>query len=126
MTAASRDTKFFGAAGAIGLFLGVAFGAFAAHVLDGQISSSMLHVFETGVTYQIFHSLALLAVAFFVDRARWFRYAGACYIVGIVLFSFSLYVLAMTGTDAFGFLTPVGGVSLLAGHVFLLLGFLRS
>lgn len=125
MTAVSGDTKLFGAAGATGLFVGVALGAFAAHVLDGRISSDMLRVFETGVSYQMYHSLALLAVAFFADRGKLFRYAGAFYIVGIVLFSFSLYALAMTGFDALGFITPIGGVSLLTGHVFLILGFLR-
>lgn len=125
MTAASRGTKFFGAAGAVGLFLGVAFGAFAAHVLDGRIASNMLQVFQTGVTFQMFHSLALLAVAFFADREKMFRYAGAFYIIGIILFSFSLYALAMTGIDALGFITPIGGISLLAGHIFLLFGFLR-
>lgn len=125
MTAASGEMKFFGAAGAVGLLLGVALGAFAAHELRGRISAEMVGVFETGVKYQMYHSLALLAVAFFVERGKMFRYAGVFYIIGIVLFSFSLYALAMTGADALGFITPLGGVSFLAGHAFLLIGFLR-
>lgn len=125
MTATSGETRFFGAAGAVGLLLGVVLGAFAAHGLRGRISSDMLAVFETGVRYQMYHSLALLAVAVFAGRGRMFRYAGTFYIVGIVLFSFSLYALAVTGVDALGFITPLGGVSFITGHVFLLLGFLR-
>ncbi len=117
--------KFFGAAGAAGLLLGVALGAFAAHELTGRISSEMLGVFETGVKYQMYHSLALLAVAFFAERGKLFRYAGVFYILGIVLFSFSLYAMALTGLDGLGYITPLGGTSFLAGHIFLLLGFLR-
>ena len=107
------------------MFLGVAFGAFAAHGLRGRVSAEMLVIFETGVRYQMYHSLALLAVAFFVDRGRMFYYAGVFYIVGIILFSFSLYALALTGIDGLGVITPIGGVSFLAGHFSLLLGFLR-
>ena len=125
MTVSSGKAKFFGAAGAVGLFLGVAFGAFAAHGLRERVSPYMLEVFETGVRYQMYHSLALLAVALFADRGRMFQYAGIFYIAGILLFSFSLYALALTGTGALGYITPLGGVCFLAGHIFLLLGFLR-
>ena len=125
MTSLSGRTRIFGAAGAVGLFLGVAFGAFAAHSLRQRISPGMLEVFETGVRYQMYHSLALLAVAVFADKGKMFRYAGTFYIIGIALFSFSLYALAMTGIDGLGIITPFGGLSLLAGHIFLLLGFLR-
>jgi uncharacterized membrane protein YgdD (TMEM256/DUF423 family) len=121
----SGDARFYGAAGGAGLFLGVAFGAFAAHTLRTRISSEMIGVFETGVRYQMYHSLALLAVALFADRGKMFRYAGTLYILGIVLFSFSLYALAMTGGDRLGIITPFGGLSFLAGHIFLVLGFLR-
>lgn len=125
MTARLNAARFFGAAGAMGLFLGVALGAFAAHELSGRLSTEMLGVFETGVRYQMYHSLALLAVAFFADKGKLFRYAGVFYIVGIVLFSFSLYALAVTGIDGLGIITPFGGLSLLAGHILLLSGFLR-
>lgn len=59
MTHSSGRVKLFGAAGAVGLFLGVAFGAFAAHGLRGRVSQDMLDVFETGVRYQMYHSLAI-------------------------------------------------------------------
>ena len=125
MTELSRSTKFFGAAGSFGLLLGVALGAFAAHSLRTHISSQMLDVFETGVRYQMYHSLALLAVAVFADRGKMFRYAGTFYIAGVALFSFSLYALAVTGIDGLGIITPFGGLSFLAGHIFLLIGFLK-
>lgn len=125
MTEVSRNAKFFGAAGGVGLFLGVALGAFAAHSLRTHVSSEMLEAFETGVRYQMYHSLALLAVALFADRGKMFRYAGTFYISGIVLFSFSLYALAVTGVDALGIITPLGGLSFLAGHIFLIIGFLK-
>ena len=118
--------KLFGAAGAIGLFIGVALGAFGAHVLRGHLSGEMLAVFETGVRYQVYHSIALLVAAIFADKAKFFKFAGAFYIVGIILFSGSLYVLAVTGIVNLGIITPFGGLSFLAGHIFLLIGFLRS
>ncbi len=117
--------KLFGAAGAAGLFLSVAFGAFAAHALKGQLSSEMLGVFDVGVRYQVYHSLALLAVAVLVHKNKFFKYAGIFYIAGIILFCFSLYVLSLTDMRWVAFLTPVGGLSLLAGHLTLLIGFLR-
>jgi uncharacterized membrane protein YgdD (TMEM256/DUF423 family) len=118
--------KLFGAAGAVGLFLGVVFGAFGAHALRGHLSGEMLAVFETGVRYQMYHSIALLVAAIFADKEKFFKYAGAFYIVGIFLFSGSLYVLAVTGIGSFGIVTPFGGLSFIAGHIFLLIGFLRS
>ncbi|MCL5267614.1 MAG: DUF423 domain-containing protein [Bacteroidetes bacterium] len=117
--------KFFGAAGAIGLLLGVVLGAFAAHFLSERISPEMLGVFETGVRYEMYHSLALLAVAFLSSKGKLFRYAGALFIAGIVFFSFSLYVLAITGEASFGLITPIGGTAFIAGDLFLLVGFLK-
>lgn len=117
--------KFLGAAGAIGLLIGIAAGAFAAHLLRGQLSAEMLGVFETGVRYEFYHSLALLAVAVFASRGRMFHYAGLLYIAGIVLFSFSLYALALTGMTWLGIITPFGGIALILGDLCLLVGFLR-
>ncbi len=125
MSSTSVWQKYFGAAGAAGLFFGVAFGAFAAHFLKGRVSSQMLDAFETGVRYQMYHSLALLVVASYAGREKYFYYAGVFYVIGIVLFSFSLYALALTGVDSLGIITPFGGLSFLAGHIFLLFGFLR-
>jgi uncharacterized membrane protein YgdD (TMEM256/DUF423 family) len=118
--------KLFGAAGAIGLFLGVGLGAFGAHLLRGHVSAEMLAVFETGVRYQMYHSIALLIVALLADKGKFFRYAGLFYVAGIVLFSGSLYALALTGVVNLGVITPFGGLSFLAGHGSLLAGFLKK
>jgi uncharacterized membrane protein YgdD (TMEM256/DUF423 family) len=118
--------RFFGICGSIGLFLGVALGAFAAHALRNRLEPSMQAAFETGVRYQMYHSIALLIVAMLVARAPIYSYAGFFYIAGIVLFSFSLYTLALSGNRMFGIITPFGGLCFLIGHLILLLGFLRE
>lgn len=118
--------RFFGAAGAIGLFLAVAFGAFAAHGLRSQLTPEMFGVLQTGVRYQFYHSLALLVVALLANKNRLFKFAGAFYIAGIIVFCSSLYVLSITGLRWIAFVTPLGGLSFLAGHVLLFLGFLKT
>ena len=115
--------RLFGCTGAIGLFLGVALGALGAHMLRSQLSSEMLGVYETAVRYQIYHSIALLLVAVLFEKRNFFRFAGYLYISGIVLFSGSLYALSLSGGAAFGFITPFGGLTLLAGHACLFIGF---
>ena len=103
--------------GAVSGFVAVAFGAFGAHALRSKLSPEMLQVFETGVRYQMFHALALLITAIAVARFDgWVaRAAGWCFLAGIVLFSGSLYALALTGAGMFGAITPIGGVGLLIG-----------
>jgi uncharacterized membrane protein YgdD (TMEM256/DUF423 family) len=118
--------RILGIIGSLGLFLGVALGAFGAHALRSQLTESALNTFETGVRYQMYHSLAILVAAFFIDRNSWFQTAGYFYTAGIVLFSFSLYVLAWTGIKWLGAITPLGGLCFLAGHVILFIAFLKS
>jgi uncharacterized membrane protein YgdD (TMEM256/DUF423 family) len=103
--------------GSVAGFVAVAFGAFGAHALRNKLSADMLAVFETGVRYQMFHALALLVTAIAVARFDgWVaRAAGWCFLAGIVLFSGSLYALALTGVRSFGAITPLGGVAFLAG-----------
>jgi len=109
--------------GALLGFIDVAFGAFGAHALRERLSPDLLAVFETGVRYQMYHALAILIVALFRgrsstnSRATW---AGWCFVAGIVLFSGSLYVLALTGIGVFGAITPIGGLFFLAGWLCLL------
>src|SRR3989304_6387959 len=112
-------------AGAVGGFLSIALGAFGAHALKEHLSPEMLQIFETGVRYQMYHSLALFVVAWAADKyiSGLFSKAGWLFIVGIVIFSGSLYVLTLTGIRWFGAVTPVGGVALLAGWVCLAIGF---
>jgi uncharacterized membrane protein YgdD (TMEM256/DUF423 family) len=104
--------------GAILGFLGVALGAFGAHGLRSRLSPEMLAVFETGVRYQMYHVFALLIVASamgHLGQPRLLIIAGWAFIAGIVIFSGSLYALALTGTAAFGAITPIGGLGFLVG-----------
>ena len=98
-------------------FTGVGLGAFAAHGLKGQLSAEYLAVFQTGVHYQMLHALALLALAALWQRlgGRLLTAAGVCFCVGILLFSGSLYALTLTGISALGMITPMGGLTFLAG-----------
>jgi uncharacterized membrane protein YgdD (TMEM256/DUF423 family) len=104
--------------GAVLGFLGVAIGAFGAHGLRSRLSPEMLAVFETGVRYQMYHVFALLIVAAAIGhagQARLLMIAGWSFIAGILIFSGSLYALALTGTTAFGAITPIGGLAFLVG-----------
>jgi uncharacterized membrane protein YgdD (TMEM256/DUF423 family) len=106
-------------------FLSVGLGAFAAHGLRGSLAPRLMNAFETGVSYQMQHSLALLFVG--VLSLVWGRhwaldYASYAFMLGIVLFSGSLYLLALTGWKWPGPITPLGGLSFLAGWVLLSIG----
>jgi uncharacterized membrane protein YgdD (TMEM256/DUF423 family) len=103
--------------GALFAFLGVAFGAFGAHSLRGRLSPEMLTVFETGVRYQMYHALAILLVGLMMSpMGGWaIHTAGWAFVIGIVVFSGSLYLLALTGTTMFGAITPIGGLAFLVG-----------
>lgn len=98
-------------------FTGVALGAFAAHGLKARLSSEYLAIFQTGVTYQLIHTLALLAVALLATQlpGRLVGWAVGLFSLGIVLFSGSLYLLTLTGVGKLGIITPLGGVAFLAG-----------
>ena len=102
-------------------FLGVAFGAFGAHGLRNRLSPEMLAVFEIGVRYQMYHAFAVLIVAIALARLDgWIvRTAGWLFIAGILLFSGSLYAVALSGVRTFGAITPIGGVAFLAGWALL-------
>jgi uncharacterized membrane protein YgdD (TMEM256/DUF423 family) len=114
----SMDRTFLFIAAVFGV-LGVGLGAFGAHGLRGRLSPDMLAVFETGVRYHLYHTLALLALAVLLPRldGRAPVAAGWLFTVGIVVFSGSLYALAMTGVTTLGAITPLGGLAFLAGWV---------
>ena len=103
--------------GAALAFLGVALGAFGAHALEARVPERDLEIFETGVRYQMYHALALFVVAWV--QSRWpgtgAVVAGWLFVVGIVVFSGSLYALVLSGVRWLGAITPVGGLALLAG-----------
>ncbi len=99
-------------------FLGVALGAFGAHGLRGKISDELLTVFHTAVLYHLLHSVALLALALWGNATgRSVTWPASLWLAGIVLFSGSLYVLALTGIRQLGAITPLGGLGFLAGWV---------
>ncbi len=99
-------------------FIAVALGAFGAHGLKGRLDDTMLAAFQTGVQYQFYHTFAVLAVvlvAAHFPAVTAYKWAGWLFIVGMVLFSGSLYVMALSGVKIFGAITPIGGLCLLAG-----------
>jgi uncharacterized membrane protein YgdD (TMEM256/DUF423 family) len=103
--------------GACSALVAVAAGAFGAHALTARLAPDLLAVFETAARYQMYHALALLAVALAADRLRApaLLWAGWLVVAGTVLFSGSLYLLALTGARWLGAVAPLGGVALLAG-----------
>lgn len=104
-------------------FLAVAAGAFAAHGLKSRLTPEMLAIFETAARYQMYHGLALFAAAWCSSRfgGTLPTLAGWLFVAGIVIFSGSLYLLALTGIRWLGAVTPLGGVAFLAGWVLLAL-----
>jgi uncharacterized membrane protein YgdD (TMEM256/DUF423 family) len=116
--------RVFAVVGAVSGFLSVAAGAFGAHALRQRLTPELLAVFETGVRYQVYHALALFAVAWAASRwsAPQIAWAGWLLITGTVLFSGSLYALALTGSRWLGAITPIGGICFLAGWISLAWG----
>ncbi len=106
------------AAGLLGA-LGVVAGAFGAHALRGQLDPALMSAFETGVQYHLLHSIALLGVAWLASRSPGAASAtaGWAFVAGIVLFSGSLYLLALGGPRWLGPITPLGGAAFIIGWV---------
>jgi uncharacterized membrane protein YgdD (TMEM256/DUF423 family) len=102
-------------------FLGVALGAFGAHGLRDRLAPGMLEVYRTGVLYHLLHAVALLAVGLGADRLARPRAVATLFAAGVVIFSGSLYALALTGVGALGAVAPVGGLLLMAGWVTLVI-----
>lgn len=105
-------------------FLSVAIGAFGAHVMKGLLAPEMLANYQTGVQYQMMHSLGIIAVglaASVLPGSKHVSRAGWSMLVGIVLFSGSLYTLSITGVKILGAITPFGGVAFLFGWLSLAL-----
>lgn len=110
-----KNNKTWIIAGGILGFLGVALGAFGAHGLKDYLTPEMLEVYKTGVLYQLVHSVVILSIGFYGDNN--FRIAALFFTLGVILFSFSLYLYALTYTVAFAIITPFGGVCLLIGWI---------
>ena len=103
--------------GALSAGIAVAAGAFGAHALRARVEPRLLEVFETGARYQMYHALALLFVAWLAERSvgSAVPVAGWAFVLGTVLFSGSLYAMALTGRTWLGAVTPLGGVAFLVG-----------
>ena len=119
---ASSARRFLVAAALLG-GVAVAAGAFGAHALEGQVPPPRLATFETAARYAMYHALALLALALWLDRERALekvlRWSGWCFLAGAVLFSGSLFVLVLADHPWLGAITPLGGVCFLAGWALL-------
>jgi uncharacterized membrane protein YgdD (TMEM256/DUF423 family) len=120
--------------GAILGALSVVLGAFAAHGLKKIIPAESVTTFETGVRYQFYHTFALLILGLLLERfpGAFMNWAGYCFIIGIVLFSGSLYLLALlkspesVGINKIGIVTPFGGLFFIAGWILLFFGILKK
>ena len=114
--------------GALFGFLGVALGAMGAHALSHRLTPDRLAIYETAVRYQMYHALALLAVAWAVGRfpGGFPAAAGWLFVAGVLIFSGTLYGLAFGAPRWFGAITPIGGLCFLAGWAALVLAAIRN
>lgn len=121
-------TRTFFALGSLAAFIAVAAGAFAAHALETRITPERLETWQLGARYQMYHALALLAVAW--AATRWpgplTTSAGWLFVAGIVVFCGSLYALGLGAPRWFGAITPIGGLSFLLGWLLLAWAALRG
>lgn len=122
-------SKLFLLLGAILSALSVVIGAFGAHGLEKYLQETgRTETFETAVKYQFYHALALLIVGIIYHLANipYVKYSGYLLLVGTFIFSGSLYILCMTNVSKWGAVTPIGGLLLIIGWVFLSIGILKS
>lgn len=114
-------------AGAVFMALAVLLGAFGAHALKNVLSPEMLTIYHTGVEYQFYHALGLLIIGVigFQIKSKLIGWAGILLTAGIILFSGSLYVLALSGIKGLGAITPIGGISFVAGWIILAIGIVK-
>src|SRR5436853_7188535 len=125
----TTSSKLFLSAGGFMAFAAVALGAFSAHALKGRLSAEMLAVWHTGVEYHIYHALGLLAVGLVATQlpeSALLKWSGWLMFAGILLFSGSLYALALSGERWLGAITPVGGIAFLAAWALFVVGLLRA
>ncbi len=115
--------------GSAAAFLGVALGAFGAHALKSKLAAEMLAIYQTGVHYHLVHALGLILVGILAERtgnSALVSWAGWLLLAGIIIFSGSLYALSISGVRALGAITPIGGLSFLAGWALLAAAALRQ
>lgn len=120
--------KIFIIIGAINAFLSVALGAFGAHGLEGRVEPKYLETWQTGVQYQMFHAVGILIIGVLLGNLpvnSLLNWSGWLMLIGIILFSGSLYVLSVTGISILGAITPLGGVSFLIAWVLVIIAAVR-
>ena len=107
---------------AISGLLAVILGAFGAHVLKGLIGTDMLEIYKTGVQYHFYHTFALLVVGILMHftQTKALKWSAYLFMTGLVLFSGSLYVMAISGVRALGLITPFGGIVWIAAWILLI------
>ena len=123
------SARLFLALGALAMLAAVVLGAFGAHALRERIAPDLLAVYHTAVEYHFYHALGLLAVglaALHLSESAWLRAAGFAMAAGIVLFSGSLYVLAVTGMRSLGAITPIGGAAFIVGWALFALAVIKA
>ncbi|WP_066296575.1 DUF423 domain-containing protein [Bacillus sp. FJAT-29937] len=121
--------KLFIIIGALNAFLSVALGAFGAHGLEKVVEPKYLEIWKTGVQYQMFHATGLLVIGVLLGKMpanALISWSGWMMLIGIILFSGSLYVLAVTQISVLGAITPLGGVSFLAAWVLLIIAAVKN
>ncbi len=124
-----QAAKIFLLLGSLAMMFAVGLGAFGAHGLKDKLSADMLAVYRTGVDYHFYHALGLLAlgmIAVHLPESDLVKWSGALMAAGIVLFSGSLYLLALTGTRWLGAITPVGGAAWIVAWALLAAALLRT
>ena len=125
----TTSAKLFLAAGGLAAFAAVALGAFGAHALKTRLSAEMLAVWHTGVEYHAYHALGLLAVGLVaaqLPESMLLKWSGWLMLAGIVLFSGSLYALALSGERWLGAITPIGGTAFLAAWSLFVIAVLKT
>ena len=118
--------KFFLIAGAVNALISVGMGAFGAHGLEGKVSDHYIAIWETAAKYQMYHALGLILIGILQSQAllgaaSQLNWAGWLMLAGIIIFSGSLYVLALTQIGVLGAITPIGGVAFIAGWIMVIL-----
>ena len=124
-----QTAKLFLILGGLNAALVVLLGAFGAHALKARLSAEMLAVYQTGVHYHLFHALGLLAVglvAMQISDSAWLKWSGWLMLVGIILFSGSLYTLSVSGVRGLGMVTPFGGVSFIVAWALFVVAIVKS
>jgi uncharacterized membrane protein YgdD (TMEM256/DUF423 family) len=122
-------SRFLFATGGVAALLAIALGAFGAHALSSRVAPEMLAAWHTGVEYHVFHALGLLALGLAAGQlpeSPLIKYSGWLMLAGIVLFSGSLYLLALTGERWLGAVTPIGGLAFLAAWGLFVVAVIRA